>query len=196
MTREAIAAQLGIASPASIACCGPRRVLRRPRSGERSCQLQCADAAAERIFGFRRPRHRTKCSAGACAGEPRRKPAPWRRRVWQSGLELARCSRSRQALPSGGNSTVAPRRPRQSAQAEFVHVEDLVAAVLAALDNPLTGNKLYNICMDKPVDYGAVAAYLKETRGLPFLNTYRTMCLNPEGAFRSLLEQLRLFPAA
>jgi UDP-glucose 4-epimerase len=30
----------------------------------------------------------------------------------------------------------------------FVHVEDLVAAILAALDNPLTGNKLYNICMD------------------------------------------------
>ena len=31
----------------------------------------------------------------------------------------------------------------------FVHVEDLVAAILAALDNPLTGNKLYNICMDE-----------------------------------------------
>jgi UDP-glucose 4-epimerase len=44
----------------------------------------------------------------------------------------------------------------------FVHVEGLVAAILAALDNPLTGNKLYNICMDEPVDYGAVAAYLKE----------------------------------
>ena len=25
----------------------------------------------------------------------------------------------------------------------------------------------FNICMDEPVDYGAVAAYLKETRGLP-----------------------------
>ena len=52
----------------------------------------------------------------------------------------------------------------------FVHVEDLVAAILAALDNPLTGNKLYNICMDEPVDYGAVAAYLKETRGLDYLD--------------------------
>ena len=52
----------------------------------------------------------------------------------------------------------------------FVHVEDLVAAILAALDNPLTGNKLYNICMDEPVDYGAVVAYLKETRGLDYLD--------------------------
>jgi UDP-glucose 4-epimerase len=25
-------------------------------------------------------------------------------------------------------------------------------------------NKLYNICMDEPVDYGAAAAYLKEPR--------------------------------
>jgi UDP-glucose 4-epimerase len=52
----------------------------------------------------------------------------------------------------------------------FVHVEDLVAAILAALDNPLTRNKLYNICMDEPVDYGAVAAHLKETRGLGYLD--------------------------
>ena len=52
----------------------------------------------------------------------------------------------------------------------FVHVEDLVAAILAAPDKPLTGNKLYNICMDEPVDYGAVAAYLKETRGLDYLD--------------------------
>lgn len=52
----------------------------------------------------------------------------------------------------------------------FVHVEDLVAAILAALDNPLTGNKLDNICMDEPVDYGAVGAYLKETRGLYYLD--------------------------
>jgi Cys/Met metabolism PLP-dependent enzyme len=58
----------------------------------------------------------------------------------------------------------------RSAVFASVHVEDLVAAILAALDNPLTGNKLYNICMDEPVDYGAVAAYLKETRGLDCLD--------------------------
>lgn len=48
----------------------------------------------------------------------------------------------------------------------FVHVDDLVDAILAALDNPATKGKLYNVCMDEPVDYGAVAAYLKTTRGL------------------------------
>jgi nucleoside-diphosphate-sugar epimerase len=49
----------------------------------------------------------------------------------------------------------------------FVHVEDLVSAILAALDNPRARGELYNICMDEPVDYGRVASYLNETRGLP-----------------------------
>ena len=38
--------------------------------------------------------------------------------------------------------------------------EALVAA------DPLTKRQLYNICMDRPVDYGEVAAYLERTRGL------------------------------
>src|SRR3954469_18648712 len=49
----------------------------------------------------------------------------------------------------------------------FVHVDDFVAAMLAAIDNPRARHQLFNICMDRPVDYGEVAAYLKETRGLP-----------------------------
>jgi nucleoside-diphosphate-sugar epimerase len=52
----------------------------------------------------------------------------------------------------------------------FVHVYDLVAAILAALDNSAARNRLYNISMDEPVDYGAVAAYLRETRGLDALD--------------------------
>jgi UDP-glucose 4-epimerase len=48
----------------------------------------------------------------------------------------------------------------------FVHVDDLVAAILAALDNPRAERQLFNVCMDRPVDYGEVAAYLKRTRGL------------------------------
>jgi len=48
----------------------------------------------------------------------------------------------------------------------FVHVDDLCSAVLAALDNPRAERQLFNICMDRPVDYGEVAAYLKRTRGL------------------------------
>jgi nucleoside-diphosphate-sugar epimerase len=48
----------------------------------------------------------------------------------------------------------------------FVHVDDLVDAIMAALDNPVCKGKLYNISMDEPVDYGEVASYLRETRGL------------------------------
>ncbi len=48
----------------------------------------------------------------------------------------------------------------------FVHAGDLVEAILAALDNPVTKGKLYNVCMDEPVDYQDVADYLKKTRGL------------------------------
>ena len=44
----------------------------------------------------------------------------------------------------------------------FVHVDDLVDAILAALDNPVASGELYNVCMDEPVDYGVVAAYLRQ----------------------------------
>lgn len=48
----------------------------------------------------------------------------------------------------------------------FVHVDDLVAAILMAIDNPRAKGQLFNICMDRPVDYGELAAYLARTRGL------------------------------
>ncbi len=49
----------------------------------------------------------------------------------------------------------------------FVQVEDLVAAMLCAIDHPKSRQQLFHICMDEPVDYGEMAAYLKETRDLP-----------------------------
>ncbi|MEO5819087.1 MAG: NAD(P)-dependent oxidoreductase [Vicinamibacteraceae bacterium] len=49
----------------------------------------------------------------------------------------------------------------------FVHVDDLIDAVLAAVDAPAARQQTFNICMDEPVDYGALAAYLAESRGLP-----------------------------
>ena len=48
----------------------------------------------------------------------------------------------------------------------FVHVDDLVVAILSAIDNPRSKRQLFNISMDRPVDYGEVAAYLARTRGL------------------------------
>jgi UDP-glucose 4-epimerase len=49
----------------------------------------------------------------------------------------------------------------------FVHVNDLVEAMLIALDHPAARQQTFNICMNEPVDYGGLAAYLETTRGLP-----------------------------
>ena len=51
----------------------------------------------------------------------------------------------------------------------FVHVEDLVDAILAALDHPAARCQTFNICMDEPVDYGELGAYLAESRGFPMV---------------------------
>jgi UDP-glucose 4-epimerase len=55
----------------------------------------------------------------------------------------------------------------QPVKRNFVHVQDLVSAVLAVLNHPLAHQQTFNICMDEPVDYGEVARYLAENRGLP-----------------------------
>ena len=49
----------------------------------------------------------------------------------------------------------------------FVHVEDLVSALLLAIDHPNARQQLFNISMDEPVDYGELAEYLNTSRGLP-----------------------------
>ncbi|HEV7278475.1 MAG TPA: NAD(P)-dependent oxidoreductase [Devosiaceae bacterium] len=48
----------------------------------------------------------------------------------------------------------------------FVHVDDLVSAMLAAIDNPKAAGQLFNIAMTDPVDYGDVADHLSSSRGL------------------------------
>ena len=49
----------------------------------------------------------------------------------------------------------------------FVHVDDLVTAIRLAIDHPSARQQTFNVCMDEPVDYGALGAYLSESRGLP-----------------------------
>ena len=48
----------------------------------------------------------------------------------------------------------------------FVHVDDLVSAILIAIAHPGARQQLFNIATDEPVDYGEVAAYLKAARGI------------------------------
>jgi UDP-glucose 4-epimerase len=50
----------------------------------------------------------------------------------------------------------------------FVHVDDLGSAILAALAQPAAARKqTFNVCMNEPVDYGELGAYLSDSRGLP-----------------------------
>ncbi len=63
----------------------------------------------------------------------------------------------------------------------FVHVEDLVDAILKAIDQPAARGQTFNVCMDEPVDYGELAAYLGKTRGLegvPVKTPYRSTWLD------------------
>lgn len=52
-------------------------------------------------------------------------------------------------------------------QRNFVHVSDLVEAIILAIDHPRALQQTFNICMDEPVDYGKLAEHLARTRGLP-----------------------------
>jgi UDP-glucose 4-epimerase len=54
----------------------------------------------------------------------------------------------------------------QPLKRSFIHVTDLVEAMLAALGNPAAHRQLFNIAMNRPLDYGAVAAHLGSTRSL------------------------------
>ena len=51
----------------------------------------------------------------------------------------------------------------------FVHVDDLVDAIVAALDHPRAHQQLMNVCMDEPLDYARVGQYLARTRGCPLV---------------------------
>src|ERR1700687_1047902 len=57
----------------------------------------------------------------------------------------------------------------QPVKRNFVHVSDLVDAILLALDHPKSLGQTFNICMDEPVDYRQVANYLHQTRGRPWV---------------------------
>jgi UDP-glucose 4-epimerase len=49
----------------------------------------------------------------------------------------------------------------------FVHVDDLISAILCAIDHPKSRQQTFNICMDEPVDYGKMGDYLAAKYHLP-----------------------------
>ncbi|PWW01958.1 nucleoside-diphosphate-sugar epimerase [Hoeflea marina] len=48
----------------------------------------------------------------------------------------------------------------------FIHVTDLAEAIVSALDHPRASRQLFNVAMNRPVDYAAIAAHLRASRGL------------------------------
>ncbi|MBX3604867.1 MAG: NAD(P)-dependent oxidoreductase [Piscinibacter sp.] len=51
----------------------------------------------------------------------------------------------------------------------FVHVDDLVDAIVAAIDHPRARHQLMNVCMDEPIDYARLGDYLARTRRAPLV---------------------------
>jgi nucleoside-diphosphate-sugar epimerase len=83
--------------------------------------------------------------------------------VWKDEVPAERA----RAYQKSGTVPVLLDAKERPLKRNFVHVDDLATAILAAIDNPATRGQLFNICMDEPVDYGAVGRYLGETRNLP-----------------------------
>jgi UDP-glucose 4-epimerase len=83
--------------------------------------------------------------------------------VWKDLVPAADAARYHQT----GTIPILMDADRRPLKRNFVHVEDLVAAMQAALDNPKARHQLFNISLDRPVDYGEAAAHLARTRGLP-----------------------------
>jgi nucleoside-diphosphate-sugar epimerase len=79
------------------------------------------------------------------------------------GAEAATAHASRGAIPvlldHAGNGLLR----------NFVHVDDLVGAILAVIDEPRARQQLMNVCMDEPVDYVRLGEYLARTRGCPLV---------------------------
>ena len=82
---------------------------------------------------------------------------------WAAMLPPEEAERSRKA----GAVPILLEEDGTPVRRNFVHVDDLVDAIVRALTAEPARQRLYNICMNEPVDYAQVAAYLAATRGLP-----------------------------
>lgn len=83
---------------------------------------------------------------------------------WEDLVDPETASRCRQS----GTIPVMLDPAGKPVKRNFVHVHDLVEAIICALRRPeVCRHHLFNIAMNEPVDYAEVARYLHETRGLP-----------------------------
>ena len=68
-------------------------------------------------------------------------------------------ARTGDAVPLMRDATGAPLKRN------FIHVDDVVSALLIALDHPGARQRLFNIAMDEPLDYAALAGTLARRTG-------------------------------
>ena len=86
----------------------------------------------------------------------------------------------------------------------FVHVDDLVEALLLAIDAPQARQQRMNVSMDEPIDYGELGDYLARTRGatlVPVPTPYHSTWLDNSKAkfllgWRPRYDMARLVEAA
>jgi nucleoside-diphosphate-sugar epimerase len=81
---------------------------------------------------------------------------------WQTLLDPAR----HEQLRDGGYFPAMRDASGAYLKRSFIHIDDLVSAILSAIDNPEAFGQLFNIAMDEPVDYGRVSERLKTVAGL------------------------------
>lgn len=86
--------------------------------------------------------------------------------VWKDLVSEAEAARYYQA----GTVPVLLDDDGEPLRRNFVHVDDLSSAILNAIDNVDARGELFNVCMDRPVNYREVADYLKQSRGLPSID--------------------------
>jgi nucleoside-diphosphate-sugar epimerase len=86
--------------------------------------------------------------------------------VWKDLVSEAEAARYHQA----GTVPVLLDDDGEPLRRNFVHVDDLSSAILNAIDNVDARGELFNICMDRPINYREVADYLKQSRGLPSID--------------------------
>jgi nucleoside-diphosphate-sugar epimerase len=86
--------------------------------------------------------------------------------VWKDLVGEAEAARHHQA----GTVPVLLDDDGKPLRRNFVHVDDLAGAILNAIDNSGARGELFNICMDRPINYREVADYLEQSRGLPSID--------------------------
>ena len=70
----------------------------------------------------------------------------------------------RKAYHAEGNAPLLLAADGKPLKRNFIHVSDLVEAMMSAIDHPAAQQQLFNIAMTEPVDYGVVAEHLQQTR--------------------------------